>query len=72
MMNYLRKWLPKDSIKKEDNLVPPQPSGRRQAEDSHRPGLMGATATSRYVVEKLEPRRSGMVQALWRGEELKM
>lgn len=32
MMNYLRKWLPKDSIKKEDNLVPHSPvaEGRRK------------------------------------------
>lgn len=42
MMNYLRKWLPKDSNKKEDNLVPPQPRDRRQVEDNHRPGLTGA------------------------------
>lgn len=72
MMNYLRKWLPKDSNKKEDNLVPPQPRDRRQVEDNHRPGLAGAMIANRYVVEKSERRRSGVVHALWREEKLKM
>lgn len=71
MVNYLRKWLPNDSNKKEDNLVPPQSSGRRQVEDSHRPGLTGAMIANRYVVEKSE-RRSGAVRALWREEKLKV